>query len=130
MNHIWVRYLIVGTSSFCIAYTVFYLCYKVGYIGYVYATMISGTVAWLFNFPMHKWWTFADWRGKKMPLQGSLHFLLKVWNTYGGAPLLMILFVEYVGVPPLYASPLVGVLLGIFQNYPINRFGIFRKPAA
>ena len=128
LSHIWVRYAIVGGISFAIAYGVFYLFQE--RIGYVYATMLAGTVAWLFNFPLHKMWTFGDWSKSKTPLQSGLHFSLKMWNTYGGAPLLMIVFVEFAGVHPLVAKPLVDCLLGTLQNYPINRYLIFRKPAA
>jgi putative flippase GtrA len=52
-----------------------------------------------------------------------------VWNAYIAAPLLMVFLVEYAGVLPMLANPVVGIFLGVVQNYPINRFAIFRRPS-
>lgn len=124
-----VRYLLVGAASGLLNFLVFYLCFRLLGLWYVYATVLAGSIAWLLNFPLHKFWTFGDDRRSAMPLQGAAHFSLKMWNTYLLDPLLLYGMVEYLSVLPEFAKIAVGLLLGI-QNYLLCRFVIFRRPAA
>ncbi len=123
-----VRYLLVGAASGILNFAVFYLCFRVVGLWYVYATMLAGSTAWLLNFPLHKFWTFSDERKGVLPLQGVAHFMLKIWNTYLCDPLLLYALVEYLGFLPEWAKITVGLLLGA-QNYLLCRYLIFRRPA-
>lgn len=126
----WLRYIIVGVVTGLINYGIFSLFYLGFDIQYAIATAIGGIGAWMFNFPLHKWWTFSDQgRTKKATsLQTISHGLLKLWNNLGAAPLLVIFFVEYMAISPMIANPLAGVTLGLLQNYPMSRWVIFRRP--
>ena len=123
-----VRYLLVGGVSGILNFAIFYLCFRILGFWYVYATMLAGSVAWLLNFPLHKFWTFSDERKGVLPLQGAAHFTLKLWNTYLWDPFLLYGLVEYLGFLPEWAKIAVGLLLGM-QNYLLCRFVIFRRPA-
>ncbi len=126
-----IRYFAAGGATGILNYGIFSLCYLGFGVQYVIATAIGGVGAWMVNFPLHKWWTFRDdGRTKKATsLQTISHGALKLWNNLGAAPLLVIFFVEYVGMSPMVANPLAGITLGLLQNYPISRWVIFRRPS-
>lgn len=126
-----VRYFLAGGFAGIVNYGFFSLLYLVGGVRYPIATAIAGIGVWMVNFPLHKWWTFRDQGRTKTAtsLQTISHGALKLWNNLGAAPLLVIALVEYATIPPMIAHPLAGILLGVFQNYPISRFVIFRRPS-
>lgn len=129
LSDVGVRYVLVGGASFLFNFSIFYLCHKVLGLWYVYATVVAGSVAWLVNFPLHKFWTFNDPRLGSAPLQGAAHFSLKLWNTYFFDLLLLYVLVEFVGLDPLWSKVLTSFCIGV-QNYIVCRYLIFRKPAA
>jgi putative flippase GtrA len=128
LGYTWLRYVLVGGMSFFINFAIFYLCHKQLGWWYVYATIVAGSVAWMVNFPLHKFWTFEDYRKKAARTQVPAHLTLKLFNTYAWDPLLLYTLVEGVGVPPLWGKVFVGSLLGA-QNYVLCRYVIFRRPA-
>lgn len=125
-----VRYFIAGGVTGILNYGIFSLCYLGFGVQYAVATIIGGVGAWMFNFPLHKWWTFGDQGRTKTAtsLQTLSHGALKLWNNLIAAPLLVIFFVEYAGISPMVANPLAGITLGLVQNYPVSRWVIFRRP--
>lgn len=127
-----VRYFLAGGATGVVNYGFFSLLYLGGGVRYPIATAIAGVGAWMINFPLHKWWTFGDQGRTKTAtsLQTISHGALKLWNNLGAAPLLVIVLVEYALMPPMLAHPLAGVLLGVFQNYPVCHWIIFRRPSA
>lgn len=125
LSHIPIRYLIAGGASFLVNFAIFYLCHRLAGMWYVYATIVAGTCAWMLNFPLHKLWTFGDYRRGAIRLQAPAHFLLKLLNTYASDPLLLYLLVEYLGISPLWAKAFIGAMLGL-QNYVLCRYVIFR----
>ena len=121
------RYVLVGGISFALNFVVFSALLFSG-LWYVYSTVIAGTLVWMFNFPMHKGWTFGDWNLKRAPLQGTAHFCLKLWNTYLADPFLLYYFVEAWLWHPLLGKVAIGVMLGA-QNFLLCRYVIFRRSA-
>lgn len=123
------RYITVGGLSLLIDTCIFALLQKGFGVYFLYATLISGTIAWLFNFPMHKGWTFEDRRGLRVTgLQGSAHLSLKIGNTYLWGPYLLYVLVTIPQWDPVVAKFVVGLSLGV-SNFLLCRYVIFRKPA-
>ncbi len=125
-----VRYGISGGISHAVDFGVFTLLYKGFDVWYVYATVLSGTLAWMVNFPLHRNWTFDVRRGAAVTtLQGASHYGLKLWNIYLLTPFLLHWLVEGYGWSPVWIKLFLPVGIGLFQNLPLCRYVIFRKPA-
>lgn len=127
LSFVTVRYIIAGGTSFLVNFATFYACHRFLGLWYVYATIVAGTVAWVVNFPLHKLWTFGDFRRGATKVQAPAHFALKLLNTYCSDPFLLYACVEWIELSPEAGKFVVGGLLGL-QNYVVCRYLIFRRP--
>lgn len=128
LSSITIRYVLVGGASFFVNFALFWLCHRQFGMWYVYATILAGTCAWVVNFPLHKFWTFEDYRRESTRVQAPAHFTLKLLNTYVSDPFLLFLLVEKFNVSPLWGKVVVGAVLGL-QNYLLCRYLIFNRSA-
>ncbi len=118
-----VRYAIVGCSSFIIDYGLFYILYTFFGWWYLAATALSQIIAISYNFTLNKQWSFSA--------QGNTHkqiaryMILQTWNYLISIGVLFLL-VHYVSLDPRIAK-IVVVGIVVTWNFLAYKFFVYRS---
>lgn len=111
-----VRFGLVGGVGFVINIAVYTLCVHPLGIDYHVAAVIAWVVAVANNFVMNRHWTF-DARGGRARFQ-AVRFVAVSLVALGVSLLLLVLFVEVVGMPKVAAQA-----LAVAASMPLNFLG-------
>ena len=118
-----IKYIIVGFSSFIIEYGLFVILFKVIEINELVANTLAISAAFLFNFLMNRLWSFKS--REKIGKQFVLYSLLFVFNM-----MISNLFIWasgiYLGISPVISKVLIMGLI-VTWNFVIYRKIIYRK---
>ena len=113
-----IRYIIVGFSSFILEYLLFFTLFKVIGINELISNPIAIAVVFWFNYLMNRYWSFKS--KSKLGKQLLLYLILFAFNT-----IISNLFI-YIGIDLLNISPLISkvVIMGLIV---IWNFVIYKK---
>lgn len=90
---------------------------------YIYAVFVAAAASFCTSFVMQKWLTFRELTLKRVPVQFGMHLVLAGMNVVCNA-LLVLVLVEYLGVPQLFAQVPALALLAVI-NFTVYRYVIF-----
>ena len=120
------RYLVVGATSFALDYAVFLATFAVIGLNYLMANGMGFLTGFFASFVLNRRYTFGatDQEG------GSLvrYALLATFSLLAGSAL-MYFFVEWLSIDPAVAKVLV-VALTVCWNFPLYRYVVFRRATA
>ncbi|HHU50375.1 MAG TPA: GtrA family protein [Firmicutes bacterium] len=95
------RYLVVGCFSFGLEYTLFFVLYHMGAVGYIFANSTALLVVFWFNYFLNRCWTFNSTQAmyKQLPFYAfSFFFNIALTN------MLMFLGAHLMGISPLLSK--------------------------
>lgn len=118
------RYLISGGIATATNLCLLYVLVSWAGIWYLFASVISLSVATIVSFVLQKLWTFRNYDASRVHVQFPLHLTLALTNIALNTMLLYVL-VEWLRVWYLIAQVLVGGCLAC-MNYAIYKHVIFR----
>lgn len=118
------KYFFVGAATVAIDMGVYALATRAFGLWYIAATVVSQTLAVIFNFFMHRYWSFEA-RDGKTHAQATRYGLLFFWNYCFSIAALWVL-VEVVGLHDLLAKIGVVGLIGTYNFFAL-KFLVFRK---
>ena len=111
-----VRFGIVGSAGFVLNIAVYALCVHALAIDYHVAAVIAWTVAVINNFVLNRHWTFDAGDGRAS-FQAPRFFLVSL-VALDASLLMLVLFVEVVGLPKVPAQA-----LAVAASMPLNFLG-------
>lgn len=121
----WVRYFIVGLSTFTLDFLLNWFLIKVVLINYLFVGYIASPVVILFNFSMHKVWSFTDVGSQngKTRKQVVRYAILVSFNAIANMGL-MYLFYGLLSLPLIWAR-VACVSIAILWNFPVFRYWVY-----
>lgn len=118
-----VRYLVVGFSTFFLEYFLFFMLFRVIGLDDLIANSISITIVFWFNFLMNRFWSFkSKERLLKQVLQYAVLFVFNI--TFSNV--FMYVMSDFVGISPLISKVLVMGLI-VMWNFVLYKKVIYRK---
>ncbi|MEQ1558887.1 MAG: GtrA family protein [Methyloglobulus sp.] len=116
------RYLIVGGSSFLLEYGLFFVLLKEFKIHYLVANSIVYASVSVINFTLNRLWTFRS-KGN-IRLQTVFYISLVGFNFFAGNAMLY-LCSDYLQIPPLLAKPAVMCVI-VCWNFIVYKTLIYK----
>lgn len=116
------RYLITGSISFIIEYSLFYVLYVILDVWYLLANTIVYIIAFWFGFLMYKFWAFKVKGNTKRQL--ILYLILFAFNIFAVTGM-MYLFSDIAGISPLISKVMVMFVI-VMWNFTIYRKVIYK----
>jgi len=117
------RYLIIGFSSFFLEYLLFYIMFKVLDINELISNTIAIAIVFWFNFLMNRFWSFES--NEKFAKQLMLYGMLFAFNL-GVSNLFIYFMTNYLMVSPLISKVLIMGLIVIW-NFIIYKTIIYKS---
>jgi putative flippase GtrA len=120
-NHHFVRYLVVGGSTFVIDFGILYTLHGKFGIGIAAATSISYWVSIIYNFVLNRYWTFDAREKESLQRHITTYFFLLILNY-----LFAVTFVSFASDHINYiAAKAIAVLFQMIWTYPVYKKFIF-----
>jgi len=120
------KYNIVSLLATALDFTVFVILTKLLGTWYVLAAAISAVSGGMLAFWFNRNWVFDSKTGhiKNQAMKYIIVWISSILlNTIG-----IFLMVENTNLKPLYAKIIVAILVGVFFNFLMNKYYVFRQP--
>lgn len=123
-RHHFVRYLIVGGSTFVLDFGILYILHGKAGFGIAGATSVAYWVSIIYNFILNRYWTFDIKEKENLQKHITTYFILLVINY-----LFAVTFVSLASdhINYIYAKA-IAVLVQMIWTYPVYKYLIFTKP--
>jgi len=119
------KYNVIAITATALDFTVFVFLTKMVGVWYVAAAVISAFTGGLFAFWYNRKWVFRSTDAK---IRKQAYKYIIIWfssiflNTFG-----IYLVVENRLLPEVYAKILVSLLVGVFFNFTMNKYYVFKQ---
>lgn len=122
-KHHFVRYLVVGGSTFVLDFGLLYMLHgKLGF-GIAGSTSVAYWVSIIYNFILNRYWTFDAREKESLQRHITTYFILLVCN-YFFAVTFVSLASDHINY--IYAKA-IAVLIQMAWTYPVYKYLIFTK---
>ncbi len=120
-NHHFVRYLLVGGTTFLIDFSILYAFHSKLRFSISVSTSISYWVSIIYNFVLNRYWTFDSREKESIKRHLTIYFCLLLINYA-----FTVIFVSYMSHFINYiAAKAISVLIQMLWTYPVYKKVIF-----
>lgn len=120
-RHHFVRYIIVGGTTFLIDFGLLFLLHGQLELNLAASTSVAYWVSILYNFVLNRYWTFDAGERKSLARHVTTYFILLIINY-----LFAVIFVTFVGIIINYIiAKAIAVVIQMSWTYPIYKRYIF-----
>lgn len=121
------KYVVVGFSTFGLDYFLNWLLIEVIGVNYLFVGYIIAPIVLLYNFSMHKLWSFRDVGSKEgMTRDQVVRYLILVAFNSVANMVMMYLFYDLLALP-LLVTRVLATGIAIMWNFPLFRLWVYRK---
>ncbi len=122
-RHHFVRYLLVGGSTFAIDFGILVLLHGALDLNLAASTSVAYWVSILYNFVLNRYWTFDAGEKESLTRHISAYFILLIFNYF-----FVVVFVTFAGlVVNFIIAKALAVLIQMLWTFPIYNRIIFAK---
>jgi putative flippase GtrA len=122
-NHHFVRYLLVGGTTFVLDFGILVLLHGAMNIGIAAATSVAYWVSIIYNFTLNRYWTFDSREKDSLQRHITTYFFLLVINYF-----FVVIFVSYASDHINYIeAKAIAVIIQMIWTYPVYKHYIFTK---
>jgi putative flippase GtrA len=122
-NHHFVRYLLVGGTTFVLDFGILVLLHGVMNIGIAAATSVAYWLSIIYNFILNRYWTFDSREKDSLQRHITTYFFLLVINYF-----FVVIFVSYASGHINYIeAKAIAVIIQMIWTYPVYKHYIFTK---
>lgn len=122
-RHHFVRYLLVGGTTFIIDFAILISLHGGLSIGIAAATSVAYWVSIIYNFTLNRYWTFDVWEKESLQRHITTYFLLLIFNYF-----FAVIFVSYMSDHINYViAKAIAVGIQMTWTYPVYKNLIFVK---
>ena len=118
------RAQIVSLCSTFVDFLISVLLYQFGNVYYVYATSIGASCGAVTSFSLGRNWAFLNRKGR-ISVQFLRFLVINLFSIFGNTTGVFF-FKENFGLSFLVSRIIVAMLIGIFFNFFMNRYFVFR----
>lgn len=120
-RHHFVRYLLVGGTTFVIDFALLFMLHSKASVGIAVATTISYWVSITYNFVLNRYWTFDAREKESLKRHVATYFLLLVLNYIFAVAFVSIMshHINYI------FAKAIAVLIQMIWTYPVYKKVIF-----
>jgi putative flippase GtrA len=120
-KHHFVRYLVVGGSTFVIDFGILVLLHGKLSVGIAAATSVAYWVSIVYNFILNRYWTFDAREKESLQHHITTYFMLLIFNYF-----FVVVFVSYASDHINYVvAKAIAVIMQMIWTYPIYKNKIF-----
>jgi putative flippase GtrA len=122
-NHHFVRYLLVGGTTFVLDFGILVLLHGGMHVGIAAATSVAYWTSIIYNFILNRYWTFDSREKESLQRHITTYFFLLVINYF-----FVVIFVSYASDHISYiAAKAIAVVIQMTWTYPVYKHYIFVK---
>lgn len=118
------RSQIVSLCSTCIDFLISVILYQYGSVYYVTATSIGASCGAITSFTLGRNWAFFNRKGR-VSVQFLRFLVINMFSIFGNTTGVFF-FKENFDLPFLTSRIIVALMIGIFFNFFMNRYFVFR----
>lgn len=120
-NHHFVRYLVVGGSTFALDFAILYILHAHLSVRVAAATSVAYWISVTYNFLLNRYWTFSASEKKSIQKNITAYFLLLIFNYF-----FVLIFVSAVShYMNFLIAKAIAVILQMGWNYYLYKNYIF-----
>jgi putative flippase GtrA len=126
-RHHFVRYLVVGGSTFILDFAILYTLHGVLNLNLAGSTSVAYWISIMYNFVLNRYWTFDSREKESLKRHITIYFGLLVANY-----LFTVTFVSIVGehINYVYAKALAVIIQMTWTYYVYKKFIFVKQPAS